>query len=253
MRLQLRAACLTLLLMGACENARYAATVRPGFMKLRGDVALQDSSASQPTAAIRNDVGGSLGLDDWDSTIAVEVQTDLGAHRLRVGWLEFEKGGAGELAQALGDISAGVAVQTQAVFSRWSAMYTYDIWDSRCYRAAVGVDVAIQDLSIVVSSQFAREAVEGSAVVPMPCVECEIGIGPVLLGVVAAALPADLGDARGVWYNARVSARADLTDRFFCFLDYGVQGSDLEGRATDRAFEADLGFEEWRLSLGLNF
>ena len=237
----------------ACKGMTYRADAGPIFVRAGGDVALQNGAGTLNLGQERNDVDGNLGLGSTEAVPYIRVEANKEKHRWRLHGFGIDAEGSGTLDGDFGGLVGGSQVQTTMEFLAIDANWGYQLLRNEHWRLAVGAQIAFYALDVAARSTLGRETVDTQGFVPMPFGEVETMWGSFTFGANAGIMAVDLGDAEGLWFDAEAYARWQLTPRFDVMGGVRYLLFDVEGRAEDRDFEADMDFQGLFLTAGIAF
>jgi hypothetical protein len=238
---------------GCFPHAR--AYVGPAFLRIQGDVALQDSGGTLNLGTERNNFDDQLGQGDRETSLYLRGEVDLGPQRVRVQAFDHSAQGSGTLAGDFGDIAGGSNVTTDLSFVNASGSWTWDILPTSLLRLGVGVQVSYLDLDLTVNevSSTDFEQIKSELLLPMPCVDAELDFGDFSVGASLSAISADLGDGSGRYWDA------DAFVRYEPMINVEVIGGaryllvDASADASGRDVDADFDVFGWFLGVGFAF
>ncbi|MCB9879474.1 MAG: hypothetical protein H6835_17910 [Planctomycetes bacterium] len=243
----------------ACVGQTYRADAGVMMLRARGDVALQN--AAQAPVPPSNSVYGQLGQGSSQASPYLALRTDYERHRIKLHGFGFDNSGSGALTQNFGDLTAGTQVQSNAQFWAAAANYGYELlredlpwlgYDAYV-RLAAGVELGFYSLDVSAQSGALRESVQTSVLVPLPFVEAEAVWGPVTVGANLGVMSADLGDGNGKYWDFETNARWQITEEFDVMGGYRYLLLNVNGRASDRDFDADIDLQGIFLTAGITF
>ncbi len=237
----------------ACAGTKYRADVGPMFTLTNGDVALQNALGTLNLGQNQNDVDGNLGLGATEASPYVRLESEKEKHRFRAHGFGIDAEGSGTLDGAFGGLVTGSLVDTSMEFYAIDFNWTYQLARSERWRLGVGAQIAFYSLDVAAASALGRESVETEGFVPMPFAEVEGVFGKFTVGANGGIMVVDLGDAEGSWVDAEVYARFQLSERFDLMGGYRYILFDVDGRAEDRDFEADLDIQGVFVTAGIRF
>lgn len=244
-----------LLAFASCVGQVYRVDVGAMFAKARGDLALQNSSATSPNVLHdeQNDLDRNMGLGDTEPSPYLRVQMDQEKHRVRLHGFGVDASGSGTLGGDYGDLTAGTQVTTAMDFFAIGATYAYELLREEHYRVAAGAAFNFYSLDAAARSPAGRESVKTDVLVPMPYVEAEGFLGPVTAGANVGLMSADLGDANGRYLDVEAYVRVQATEQLEAIIGYRYVVLDGFGRATSRDFDADVDVHGFFVGGGIRF
>jgi hypothetical protein len=237
----------------ACAGMTYRADVGPMFARTAGDVALQNAGGTLNLGQERNSVDGNLGLGETEPAPYIRVEGNKDKHRFRLHGFGLDAEGSGTLDGDFGGLVGGSQVQTSMEFFAINGNWGYQLLRNDHWRLAVGAQLAFYSLDVAARSALGRETVDTQGLVPMPFGEVETMWGKFTFGANAGVMAVDLGDAKGTWFDAEAYARLQLTPKFDLMGGVRYLLFDVEGRAEDRDFEADMDIQGLFLTAGVSF
>lgn len=237
----------------ACSGMSYRAAVGPMFALTNGDIGLQNAAGSLDLSQNRNDLDGNFGLGATEVSPYVRLEADKEKHRFRAHGFGIDAEGSGTLDGAFGGLVSGSQVNTSMEFFAIDFNYAYQIARGENWRFAAGAQVAFYSLDVAAVSPLGRETVETEGFVPMPFAEVEGVFGKFTVGVNGGIMIVDLGDAEGSWVDAEAYARFQVSKSFDVMGGYRYILFDVDGRAEDRDFEADLDIQGVFVTAGVRF
>lgn len=243
---------LALPLLAGCANAVYRLEAGPILARANGDIAVQGSGPTFDSGS-KNDVDADLDLGDASASAFGRLQMDAEKDRFRFQGFALNEGGEGLLANAYGDIAAGSTVNTSLQFVTLAANWSHVVVRTEALRLGVGAQAGYYAFDFAVREGSDREETAMRALVPMPFVEGELRFGNVALGANFAGMYADVGDARGRFFDAEAFARWTVTSEFQVFGGYRYILLDADGKATDRQFDADVAIDGVFVGVGVRF
>lgn len=248
---------LTLLCLAAltsCAEVAYRADVGAMFPVARGDIALQNSAGTLSLDDSKNRLGSNLGLGETDASPYVHLQADKERHRFRLNGFYSSTEGTGTLSRPYGDLAAGSIVTTSMDFYTVQATYAFQVHRDDHWRLAFGGTLGAYGMDVGARSTAGRESVHTSLLVPMPYVEIEGFVGPLIVGGDAAIMAGDFGDGHG-WYGdveAYVKARPG-NENFEVFGGYRYVLLEASGVASSRRFDSDIDVQGFFFGAGIRF
>jgi hypothetical protein len=243
---------LALPLLAGCANAVYRLEAGPILARANGDIAVQGAGSTFDSSA-KNDLDADLDLGGVSAAAFGRLQADAERDRFRIQGFALNEGGDGTLAAAYGDIAAGSQVDTALEFFTLAGNWNHAIVRNENVRLGVGAQAGYYRFDFSVRNATNREETAAEALVPMPFVEGELRLGNVALGANFAGMYADVGDARGRFFDAEAFARWTVTSEFQVFGGDRYILFDAAGTATDRQFDADVAIDGLFFGLGVRF
>ncbi len=237
----------------SCAEMQYRADVGAMFPVIKGQIALQNAAGTLALGDNQNDFESSLGLGDTEVSPYVHLQADKEKHRFRIHGFLANTEGSGTLTGAYGDIPAGSVVSTSADFYAIQATYAFQVYRDDHWRLAFGGTLGAYGLDVAARSTSGRESVETSLLIPMPYVEGEAFVGPVILGGDAAIMAGDFGDGDGRYGDVEAYVKVRPQADFELMVGYRYVLLDAAGVATSRDFDADLEARGFFVGGGIRF
>ena len=231
------------------------AYVGAAFMKVAGDVALQNAGGSLNLDASQSDIEDDLGAGGSDSSPYARAEADWGPHRVRVSGFGHSSGGTGTLTNAYGDLAASTAVGTDLEIINVTGAYTFDLLPTSMFRLGIGAQLGYSsiDLTVRQPSGIGFERVRTDNYVPMPVVDAEVDLGVVAFGGSLGGFEVDLGDADGRYWDGELFVRAAPWSLVELIGGYRYLSFDSSGEADNRDFNADLELTGWFIGGGIKF
>jgi hypothetical protein len=244
--LRLPAGAIALWLLAGCAPQMLRVDAGAAFIKVRGDVALQNSAGTLVLAQDRNDLQDDLGVSEQEVSPYLRAEAQWDRHRVVLSGFGYESSGSGVLANDYGDIPAGTSVASSMDFLAVTGSWSYDLVPSETWRLAPGVQLGYYLLDLSVSSQApAFESVSSDVLVPRPYVEGEVAFGRFSLTASLGLIYADFGDADGRYWDAEAMVRARLFEGLELLGGFRYLTMDAFGQAGDRDFDVDLEVAGW--------
>lgn len=243
---------LALPFLAGCASAVYRLEAGPIVARAHGDIAVQGSSGGFNSGS-KNDVDSDLDLGDASASAFGRLQADAEKDRFRIQGFALHEGGDGTLAYAHGDIPAGAAVSTALSFTTIAANWNHLLLRTENVRLGAGAQAGYYAFDFTVRDGSDREETTAQALVPMPFVEGELRFGNLAFGANFAGMYADVGDARGRFFDTEAFARWTVSTEFQVFGGYRYVLFDADGKATDRQFDADVAIDGVFLGVGVRF
>jgi hypothetical protein len=244
----------TLALVSGCTPTTLRVNAGAAITQLKGDFALQNTAGTLTLADQKNSLDETLGSGDDESSLYLRGEVDWGAHRLKISGFNNKSDTSGVLSGAFGDIPSGTAVTSSADFGNITGSWSYDLLDSSDVRLAFGAQVGYHALSLSVRSTTpaALENVDTNLISPMPYVEFEWNLGPVMLGVNGGGMQVDLRDANSRYWDAEAYARVPF-ERLELIGGYRYISQNADGRATGRDFDTNYEVMGFFIGGGIHF
>ncbi len=223
-------------------------------MSAKGDVALQNGANSLDLGQERNSLDA-LGTDDASPSAYVRAEADWGPHRVRVSGFGSTPSGDGTLANDFGDLADGTNVRSQLDYVNVSGAYTWDLVPTDLVRVGLGLQVGLHtfDLRVEDRTSIAFESLQASLMLPMPCIDAELDLGPFSLCANLGAFEIDMGDADGQYFDAEAFARWEPVLGLEFIGGWRSLSFDASGDAEGRAFDADFEIAGWFVAGGIAF
>lgn len=231
------------------------AYVGAAFMKVAGDLALQNAGGSLNLDATQSDIEDDLGAGDADTSPYVRAEADWGPHRVRVSGFGHSSSGTGTLDNAFGDLAATTNVASDLEVFNVTGAYTWDLFPTGPFRLGIGAQVGYSSIDITVrdTGGVAFERVRTDNYVPMPLLDAEVDLGVVAVGGSLGGFEVDLGDADGRYWDGELFVRASPWSMVEFIGGYRYLSFDSSGEADGRDFDADLELTGWFLAGGIKF
>jgi hypothetical protein len=230
------------------------AYVGASFMKAEGDVALQNTGSTLNLGQSLNSLD-SLGTDEASGSAYLRAEADWGPHRVRASGFGTTPSGDGTLENAFGDLLAGTNVRSQLDYVNMTGAYTWDIVPTDLVRVGLGVQVGLHQFDLLVEDRASDsfERLKASLMLPMPCIDAEVDLGPVSFCANLGAFEIDMGDADGQYFDAEAFARWEPMMSIEVIAGYRSMSFDSNGEADGREFDADFKITGWFLGGGIAF
>lgn len=249
------AAVAALLLASGCTPSAFRADAGAAFMRVNGDIGLQNSMGGLVLHDNMNDVRSDLQAGETKASPYLRFEADWGPHRAKLSGFGHNSSGDGTLSGDFGDIPAGTPVESDLDFIDVTGSWSYDLLPDDDVRLAPGVQIAFYslDVSARATSISAFENVDTSVLAPMPYIDAGIDFGYVSLQANFGVIAADLGDADGRYWDAEALVRLQPSEDFEFIGGFRYLLIDAHGRASSRDFDADLDVYGWFLGGGVRF
>ncbi len=242
-------------LLAACAPQAFRADVGAAFVRVQGELGLQNSGGSLTLASNMNDVKDQLGTGETDASPYVRFEADWGPHRIKLSGFSHNSTGGGTLVGAFGDLPGGTQVFTDLDFANVTASWSYDLMPTSMFRVAPGVQLGYYSLDLTTRAQTlsAFENVDTDAITPMPYLEAEIDLGRVSVGANAGVMSAHIRDATGRYWDAEAYVRGTPLDNLEIIGGLRYLLIDAHGNATGRDFDSDIDLFGWFIAGGVKF
>ncbi len=240
------------------------ARVSAGYFQseVRGQFALDTSTASAQLGSIQTDIEDNFGIDEASSSPYVRADLSMPFGRVAISGFRYDESGTGQLpaGATFGDIGLGqtstTAISTDLTVQNIKVSWTYDLIDLPLLRVSPGLAVDIFDIETEVRSVTpisAFEQVEVFAPVPMIYVQGELDLGYVAANLDIGAMDVDLPDADGTYWDIDAMIRVRPGGPVEFFAGYRFIHIDGDGEAEGQAFDANLQLNGWFLGGGVTF
>ena len=249
------AALLALTCVSACAPSAFRAHAGAAFVRVNGDMGLQNSGGGLTLNQNMNDLRDDLQSGETEATPYLRVEMDWGKQRFKVSGFGHSSAGSGTLGGDFGDIPSGSTVQSDTDFFNVTGSWSYDLMPSSLLRLAPGVQLGYYGLDVSTRSQAltAFEEVETDLIVPMPYLEAEVDLGYVAVQANVGIMSLDAGDADGRYWDAEALAILRPADGFELIGGFRYLLIDAHGTASSRDFDTDLDIFGFFLGGGISF
>lgn len=242
-------------MLAACAPQNFRADVGGAFVRMQGEIGLQNSGGSLTLASNMNDVKDQLGSGETDASPYMRLEADWGPSRVKVSGFGHNSAGTGTLVGQFGDLPGGTQVSTDFDFVNVTASWSYDLMPTSLFRIAPGLQLGYYSFDMITRAQAlsAFESVDTDTFTPMPYLDCEVDLGYVSVGANAGVMGIDLRDGTGRYWDAEAYVRGTPMDNLEIIAGLRYLLFDSHGRATNRDFDSDVDIFGWFIAGGIKF
>jgi hypothetical protein len=224
-----------------------------------GDAALDGAVASGDVSALQTDLQDNFNLGE-SSTPYLRADLEMpSGWNLEVSGFRYDDSSNSTLAQRFGDIPVGTAVDAKLRVTNVKIALLKDIIDTDVAELSAGlalnyfdVDMDVTSLTAQIAPDTTFEQTNFEAPVPMLYVRGAVDIALVRGELSAGWLSADLGDAKGHFFDVDAMVSVSLT-AVDLFAGYRFISLDAEGQLDGQDFETHTRLAGWYLGGGVTF
>lgn len=240
-----------LLVLPSCYSFEVTGQAAYAQLALDGDIGYRSGTSG---AAIGQDIESAFGLGDDQGVPYARVMVDTGVPVLAVSAFQFDESGTGVLNANFGDLSAGLAVNTDFEMTNAKASYAFQI-DLGPVAIAPGIAVDYFDLSIDVQDVFGaqREQVDLAGPVPMLFVRGEVDLGIVAAVAEGGYMEIDIDDVTASLLDLEALLEVRPTDLLHLFVGYRYLNLQADGEIDGDTFDTDFTLSGFLIGGGVRF